>query len=193
MMTAAGLIRPALHEELNARNGGPKVGGIPLLIRDSSRNHRTFMEPSGRNQWQAVANARAPENGQIKPNRCHWLRPVADRTVWQGGGSTVRVRHRLEIPANWRVLAPGPASALGFGREGSRSRGKLAICRHFLRRCCACPHLSGRPGEHRGNRIGAHRRPARPRLCPRQARPQPARATRPGPPARTARRRPCCG
>ncbi len=36
------------------------------------------MEPSGRNQWQPVANATGPENGENKPKPLPW---VATRSV----------------------------------------------------------------------------------------------------------------
>jgi hypothetical protein len=36
-----------------------------------------FMEPSGRNQWQPVANATAAKTPKSSQTRCHELRPVA--------------------------------------------------------------------------------------------------------------------
>src|SRR6266536_5701452 len=36
-----------------------------------------FMEQSGRNRWQAVADGTAPKAAQTGENRCRWLRPVA--------------------------------------------------------------------------------------------------------------------
>jgi hypothetical protein len=46
------------------------------------------MEPSGRSQWQSVANGNAPKMAEASQNRCHRSRPVADRSAWSGGGST---------------------------------------------------------------------------------------------------------
>jgi hypothetical protein len=58
----------------------------PLLIRDSGGGDGAFMEPSGRNQWQPAANARAPKSALTSQNRCHRLRPVAGRSARTGGG-----------------------------------------------------------------------------------------------------------
>ncbi len=38
------------------------------------------MEPSGRNQWQPGGNWEGPETARTSQNRCHRLRPVADRS-----------------------------------------------------------------------------------------------------------------
>src|SRR5688572_22067599 len=57
----------------------------PLLIRDSGGGDGAFMEPSGRNQWQSAANARAPKSALTSQNRCHRLRPVAGRSARTGG------------------------------------------------------------------------------------------------------------
>jgi len=43
------------------------------------------MEPSGRNQWQSAANARAPKSALTSQNRYHRLRPVAGRSARTGG------------------------------------------------------------------------------------------------------------
>jgi hypothetical protein len=47
------------------------------------------MEPSGRNQWQSVANRQAAKPAEASEIRCRALRPVMVRR-----GSTVRVRQR---------------------------------------------------------------------------------------------------
>jgi hypothetical protein len=58
------------------------------------------MEQSGRNGWQPVANATAPEAAQIGENRCRGLRPVAVRSAWEGGvdGDDANDRRLLFIP-----------------------------------------------------------------------------------------------
>jgi hypothetical protein len=43
------------------------------------------MEPSGRNQWQPVANAQAPKTAETSQNRCHRLPPVAVRSDGKEG------------------------------------------------------------------------------------------------------------
>jgi hypothetical protein len=53
---------------------------------DSGDGDGAFMEPSGRNQWQPVAKARAPKSALTSQNRCRRLRPVAARSAWYGGG-----------------------------------------------------------------------------------------------------------
>jgi hypothetical protein len=50
------------------------------LCRDGADG--AFVEPSGRNHWQSVANAMAAKTAQTSRNRCHRLRPVADRSAW---------------------------------------------------------------------------------------------------------------
>jgi hypothetical protein len=41
-----------------------------------------FMEPSGRNRWQPVANGTAPKTAERRENRCVELRPVASDVPW---------------------------------------------------------------------------------------------------------------
>jgi hypothetical protein len=41
-----------------------------------------FMEPSGRNQWQPLANASAPQAGKTSQIRCPRLPPVACELPW---------------------------------------------------------------------------------------------------------------
>ena len=50
---------------------------IRLLITDPRGEYGAFMEPSGRNQWQPVANEQAPKTAKTSQNRCRGLRPVA--------------------------------------------------------------------------------------------------------------------
>jgi hypothetical protein len=40
------------------------------------------MEPSGRNQWQPVANAKVPNEAETSENRCRALRLVAGGVKW---------------------------------------------------------------------------------------------------------------
>jgi hypothetical protein len=40
------------------------------------------MEPSGRNQWQPVANGPVAEGPESGKNRCRGLRPVAAGSAW---------------------------------------------------------------------------------------------------------------
>jgi hypothetical protein len=41
-----------------------------------------FMEQSGRNRWQLVANGTALKAAETSQNRCHGLRPVAKGSAW---------------------------------------------------------------------------------------------------------------
>jgi hypothetical protein len=50
---------------------------IRLLIKDLRREDGAFMEPSGRNQWQPVADAPSLKSTETSQNRCCGLRPVA--------------------------------------------------------------------------------------------------------------------
>ena len=89
------------------------------------------MEPSGRNQWQPVANGTSPENGSNKPKP---LPPVAtscrsERMVRRG--STVRVRQRaLQNPrksGSFRSMQLAQAPVCGgygadYGAFGFRTR-----------------------------------------------------------------------
>ena len=60
----------------------------------SEHRDGAFMEPSGRNRWQPVANGTRPENGSNRPIRNRWqpTATVSERMVRRG--STVRVRQR---------------------------------------------------------------------------------------------------
>jgi hypothetical protein len=41
-----------------------------------------FMEQSGRNRWQPVANGITAKTARTSQNRCRELRPVANRSAW---------------------------------------------------------------------------------------------------------------
>src|SRR4029453_16616261 len=86
--------RPPLHESGHAFLSGTQVLPIRLLITDLRGEFGAFMEPSGRNQWQPVANRKTPETAESSQNRCHRLRPVAAGPLMVRRGSTVRVRQR---------------------------------------------------------------------------------------------------
>jgi hypothetical protein len=75
-----------------------------LLIRDSGHRYGAFMEPSGRNQWQPVANRKTPETAESSQNRCHRLRPVADGKEGVDGSSPSEGLH--EVPANGTFVLP---------------------------------------------------------------------------------------
>ncbi|MGH2840502.1 MAG: hypothetical protein ACRDKY_06715, partial [Solirubrobacteraceae bacterium] len=46
------------------------AGRNRFLIRDSRREDGAFMEPSGRNRWQSVANAQRAKTAEPSQNRC---------------------------------------------------------------------------------------------------------------------------
>jgi hypothetical protein len=52
------------------------------------------MEPSGRNQWQPVANGKGPKNGRNKPKPLLWVATGCRSERMVRRGSTVRVRQR---------------------------------------------------------------------------------------------------
>jgi hypothetical protein len=98
---------------------------IPLQIRESPREDGAFMEPSRRNRWQSVANAKGPRIAETSQNRCR-------RMVRRG--STVRVRQRaLQSPCKCASLFPALfaewttcaryGAVYGPLRSGSRLRG----------------------------------------------------------------------
>jgi hypothetical protein len=64
---------------------GREVSRIPLLIKDSRHEDGAFMEPSGRNQSQPVANGRTSKTAETSQNRCRGLRPVAERSAGKEG------------------------------------------------------------------------------------------------------------
>jgi hypothetical protein len=55
---------------------------IRSCISASAYEDGAFMEPSGRNQWQPVANRESPRTPETSQYRCHRLRPVAVRASW---------------------------------------------------------------------------------------------------------------
>jgi hypothetical protein len=52
------------------------------FIRESGDGDGAFMEPSGRNQRQPVANCASPKTARASKNRCHRSRPVAVWSAW---------------------------------------------------------------------------------------------------------------
>jgi hypothetical protein len=58
---------PERHEQIGRTRAAPK----PLPTGDSRLRGGALMEPSGRNQWQPVANGRAPKMPRTSQNRCH--------------------------------------------------------------------------------------------------------------------------
>ena len=68
---------PSLRAKWSTTELGVLGDGNPVLTRDRAREDGAFMEPSGRNQWQPVANADASKTAETSQDRCHWLRPVA--------------------------------------------------------------------------------------------------------------------
>jgi hypothetical protein len=61
---------------------------------ERARVDGAFMEPSGRNRWQPVANETVAKNGSSRRNRCRGLRPVADRSAGKEGVDSWRPRGR---------------------------------------------------------------------------------------------------
>jgi hypothetical protein len=43
------------------------------------------MEPSGRNEWQSVANGTVPKAAELRENSCRGLRPLLVRTAMKKG------------------------------------------------------------------------------------------------------------
>jgi hypothetical protein len=82
--------RPCSHASTKGRFDGPtrffsqQIGVIPAEVANSltSTADGTFMEPSGRNQWQSVANARRAERAETSQKRCRRLQPIAVRSAW---------------------------------------------------------------------------------------------------------------
>ena len=64
------------------RDSGESDDFVRLGPPDGAQKYGAFMEQSGRNQWQPVANARAPKTALTSQNRCHRLRPLAGRSAW---------------------------------------------------------------------------------------------------------------
>src|SRR2546423_9952559 len=50
-----------------------------LTIRHCGTLHGAFMEPSGGNRWQPIANGRAPKMAQIERSSTHGAREVCNR------------------------------------------------------------------------------------------------------------------
>jgi hypothetical protein len=61
------------------------------LVRRADRG--AFMEPSGCNRWQPVANAPRPKTRKTSRNRCRRLRPVADYYNAEGIGYSDETIH----------------------------------------------------------------------------------------------------
>ena len=77
--------RPREPSSSSDRNGSevdPEGAPILVQIKDSVLEDGALMEPSGRNQWQPLANAQDPKTAETSRNHCHLLRPVAERTAW---------------------------------------------------------------------------------------------------------------
>ena len=72
--------RPSPQQRLHSRRRPSKLR--PLRRRASCDEHGAFMEPSGRNRSQSLANATAAKTAQIGENRCPGLRPVAVTPKW---------------------------------------------------------------------------------------------------------------
>jgi hypothetical protein len=72
----------SLHRRCPSFDATTRGERIDLLIRDSRRQDGAFMEPSGRNPWQPVESGGTPKTALTSQNRCHGLRPVADRSAW---------------------------------------------------------------------------------------------------------------
>jgi hypothetical protein len=61
------------------------------LAGDSRNKDGAFMEPSGRNWWQLVANGEVAKPALPSRNRCSGLRPVADRSARKKGSTAPRM------------------------------------------------------------------------------------------------------
>jgi hypothetical protein len=54
----------------------------PRLSPEATTEDGAFMEPSGRNRWQPMANGTAARTARIGENRCDGLRSVAAGSAW---------------------------------------------------------------------------------------------------------------
>jgi hypothetical protein len=52
------------------------------LLSEQTSHRGAFVEQSGRNRWQPLANETALETAQIAENRCRGLRRVAAEMPW---------------------------------------------------------------------------------------------------------------
>src|SRR5215218_3101438 len=73
---------PSLHGRWSRVLSGLECSQIRLLTMDLREEDGAFMGPSGRNQWQPVANAPSLKSAETSQNRCRRLRPVAVRSAW---------------------------------------------------------------------------------------------------------------
>ena len=56
---------PLYRESVSFRIGAHVGGGNSVSTEDSGTRHGAFMAPSGRNQWQPVANGTEPKPAQL--------------------------------------------------------------------------------------------------------------------------------
>jgi NAD(P)H dehydrogenase (quinone) len=81
-VSRAGTPHSSRRSTLDGNPARARSSTRPLPISDCDAEDGAFMEQSGRNQWQPVANANAPKTASTSQNRCGRLRLVADRGAW---------------------------------------------------------------------------------------------------------------
>jgi hypothetical protein len=101
------------------------------------------MEQSGRNQRQPVANGNAPETASTSQNRCHRLRPVADRAHGKEGvdGSSPSEGF-AELSADQTLGCP---HSKRLSRAGTCGHGLMFARRSHARACVGLDSRVGPP------------------------------------------------
>jgi hypothetical protein len=89
---------PSLHRTVTLRPVRALSPNPPSHPR-SGYGDGAFMEPSGRNQWQPVANGRASQTAETSRNRLPRVATSCRSEHMVRRGSTVRVRQRASIKA----------------------------------------------------------------------------------------------
>jgi hypothetical protein len=99
----------------------------PTSHKDSGHRYGAFMEPSGRNQWQPVANRKTPKTAETSQNRCRGLRTSCRRTLMVRRGSPVRVRKRA-LPKEHpnELIAVSVTSGRTYKDRATRARTRRA-------------------------------------------------------------------
>src|SRR6266536_5068613 len=97
---------PLSTERWSASHCDVRYRQTPLSIRHSSQENGAFMEPSGRNQWQPLANGKAPKTARTSqtvatgcdrlPFGAHRKRPPLPRR----GGVAILAPQEAPSPAN---------------------------------------------------------------------------------------------
>ncbi len=112
------------------------------------------MEPSGRNQWQRVANPAAARTAGTRQDRCRGLRPVAGEAPWQGGGrpcsgrplASLRTPRTAQLPQALNSATSHPAHIPHEGAGSSRTSPRIPA-RAQGRKTCSRPESPAIPAQ----------------------------------------------